>query len=60
LIFGSFLAIVREACEEMLIKYWFVSASQDPITLLRMMDVEGCTQTCETALQALIKKGVIS
>ena len=49
--------MVREACEEMLTKYWFASSSQNPIQLLRLMDVETCTDTCELAIRVIIRKG---
>ncbi len=58
LLFVSYLEeMVRESCEELLCKVWFQSANKDAIVLLRLLDVETSTETCETALRVLIKRG---
>ncbi len=53
-----YTAVVREACEDMVVKQWYSSAAQNPIAFLRMLDVELCTDVCLTALRAIITKGM--
>lgn len=49
------IEMVREACVDML-ESWYETANKDAVKLLGYLDLEGCTEACQTAMQALLRR----